>query len=376
VTHSNQAALQLTGYDVETLTRKYFPDLIHDSDADRIQGLIQQLCKGQPVHAEFQILSLSGQVLDVFTSFLPVKTEGTVSCIYAVMHDITEKKQAERRMYQSEQRFHALVELSHAMPWSLDLTTGCFSFMGKQIEQHLGYPVDSWVNMATWASRMHAEDREKALNLCAEATNRGEEHQFACRMLAADGSYVPVQIHISVLMAAGRAIELRGFYHKVFRCCVNRSNLIIFKAWLKNLSPQIFPNAFARCFHAHADIKKGGRSLPWDNESRNRALESALADTGCLTAQFTQIVQLGATNAAMTYHCDTLQHGGVQREYAFHTNIAGNLANSEAAGNAIIMAGNHNALIGLQTLGFDHAVLGVLEIDNTDIYADSIALTK
>ncbi len=35
------------------------------------------------------------------------------------------------------------------MPWSLDMRTGCFSYVGKQIEQDLGYPVDSWVNMAT-----------------------------------------------------------------------------------------------------------------------------------------------------------------------------------------------------------------------------------
>jgi len=43
------------------------------------------------------------------------------------------------------------------------------------------------------------------------APARGEEHQFDCRMIAKDGKAVPVQVHISVLMQADQAIELRGF---------------------------------------------------------------------------------------------------------------------------------------------------------------------
>ncbi len=126
-------------------------------------------------------------------------------------HDITEQKLAERQLVQSEPRFQALVEMSQAMLWVLDFSTGCFSYMGEQVELQLGYPIESWINIATWAARIHSEDREKTLRYCAEATERGEDHQLTCRMIAADGREVLVQTYISVLIQAGRAVELRGF---------------------------------------------------------------------------------------------------------------------------------------------------------------------
>jgi len=162
ITNANAIAIQLLGNDLDSLRQTNVQALVADHDKDRFASLLQQLCRGKPVHAELQIQCMSECIADTFNSFLPVKSAGEVSGIYVVMHDISCQKQAERRLQQSEQRFQALAELSRAMPWSLDLTNGCFSYVGNQIEQQLGYPADSWINMATWAARMHADDRASA----------------------------------------------------------------------------------------------------------------------------------------------------------------------------------------------------------------------
>jgi len=130
-------------------------------------------------------------------------------------HDLSDAKMAGHRLRQSERRFQALIELSHAMPWVVDLTTGLFSYVGKQFEQQLGYPVDTWVSIASWADRIHADDRKEALRHCANLIDSGQDGQFSCRILAANGDQILVRVHISVLSQAGQPIELRGFMFPV-----------------------------------------------------------------------------------------------------------------------------------------------------------------
>jgi len=211
ITNANPAALRLTGFDLDTLTRKHLQDLVHSHDLNNVLNIFHQLCEGEPVHAEFCMSSSSDKMIDVYNTFLPILAEDKVYRIYAVIHDITDKKKSEQQLYQSERKFRVLAELSQAIPWSLNFTNGCFNHIGKQIELQLGYPVDSWLNMATWAARMHPEDREKALAHCAHATEHREDHQFSCRMIAADGRVVPFQHHVSVHTQTGQTIELNGF---------------------------------------------------------------------------------------------------------------------------------------------------------------------
>ncbi|WP_236075456.1 CBS domain-containing protein [Mariprofundus sp. EBB-1] len=211
IINANPAALQLTGYDSETLTKKTLQSLLHPQDIEQTLKLFQQICTGQSVHTECRILRPSGSIINVFNSFLPIVTAGKVFRIYAVTYDITARKQTERQLHQSEKKFSVLAELSQAIPWSLDLINDRFGYVGKQVEQCLGYPVDSWLNMECWIKRIHLEDRDKVLNYCTQAIEHGEENQFECRMITADERVIQVQNYVSAQMLAGKAVELNGF---------------------------------------------------------------------------------------------------------------------------------------------------------------------
>lgn len=211
VMDANPAALRLMANDLDGLMRKKFLALIHADSTAQAESLFKQACQGSALHAELMMHSSSGKLLHVFNSFVPVKNDDQVIRIYAVMHDISDSKRVEQRLHQSEQRFQALLELSRAMPWMLNISTGCFTYVGKQFEDYLGYPVDSWVNMESWASRIHADDRAEVLNRYIRAVEKGESHQFSCRMIASDGRYVAVKTSISVMMQEGEAVELCGF---------------------------------------------------------------------------------------------------------------------------------------------------------------------
>src|SRR4051812_32934679 len=80
-------------------------------------------------------------------------------------------------------------------------------------------------------------------------------------------------------------------------------------------------------------------------------------DTRRLAAALTQIVQLGAADVAAALDFDAGDQGAVGLERALHAFAAGDLAHREAAVQAAVALGDHDAFVGLHALAgaFDDA---------------------
>jgi PAS domain S-box-containing protein len=148
-----------------------------------------------------------GSLVDVD---ITVTNLGDLGCVN-VVRDITEQKQAEEALRESEAKYRSLVESTNAIPWKLDLTSRRFTYMGKQVEQVFGYPADTWVDAGTWADRIYPKDRKAAVNYCNRAIKQGENHDFEYRMIAADGSIVWIRDIVSVKVGDQGPEELIGF---------------------------------------------------------------------------------------------------------------------------------------------------------------------
>ena len=103
-------------------------------------------------------------------------------------------------LQESEERFRSLVESPSAVPWRIDLGTGRFTYIGRQVEDVLGYPAESWVDIDTWAERLHSEDREAAVGYYTVSTEHGIDHDFEYRAIAADGRLVWIRNIGTVIM--------------------------------------------------------------------------------------------------------------------------------------------------------------------------------
>ena len=78
-------------------------------------------------------------------------------------------------------------------------------------------------------------------------------------------------------------------------------------------------------------------------------LGAALGDTGALAAEFAQIVQLGATDAAKALHFDLGDAGAMERENALDADAVADLADGVAFADAAVLAGDDDALKSLKT---------------------------
>jgi PAS domain S-box-containing protein len=95
--------------------------------------------------------------------------------------------------------------------WEVDLSTMRFTFVSRQAERLLGYPVERWLSDANfWIDHMHPEDRCWAPAFCEGETQRLKAHEFEYRMLAADGRTVWVRDIVTVVVDRGAPRRLRG----------------------------------------------------------------------------------------------------------------------------------------------------------------------
>ena len=194
--------------------REDWLDRLHEDDRELVAGQIQSALAGTAAgyqhevrvrHADrsFRWMRVIGRVL--------VRDEGgRASRLLGVMIDITESKRAENALRESEERFRDLVDSTDGIVWEADAATLVFTSLSKNAERLLGYPVADWLAPGFWASHIHPEDRDQAVQFCVACTRRSEDHQFEYRFIAQDGRLVWLRDFVRVVEEDGKPRWLRG----------------------------------------------------------------------------------------------------------------------------------------------------------------------
>lgn len=94
--------------------------------------------------------------------------------------DITERKQAERALHESEEKFRQIVERSHEIFYRQDLNTARMDYISPKVKEILGYSPEEWMIMGLEEqfSMFHPEDLPGLLNFrneLIEADAKGEK---------------------------------------------------------------------------------------------------------------------------------------------------------------------------------------------------------
>ena len=222
MTSVNPAAERIFGYRQEDMLGQNVHLLMPSPYREAHEGYLRRYCETGEKH----IIGIGQEVVGrrkdgtVFPMDLSVSEarDGSHRWFTGIVRDITERKQAETVLAQSQKHYASLVDAIKGIVWEADARTFRFSFVSRQAERILGYPVSRWVDEPNfWQDHVLPEDREEAVAFCRQSTMEMKNHAFDYRMRAADGRMVWLHDLVTVIVEDGRPRFLRGLMVDVTR---------------------------------------------------------------------------------------------------------------------------------------------------------------
>ncbi|WP_390883509.1 PAS domain S-box protein [Kovacikia minuta] len=180
----------------------------------KIKPYIQAVMTGQKITYESLVPYQNNGLRWINAAYIPdFGEQGEVKGYFAMVTDITERKQAEAMLRESEQRLSLAVEGAEMATWDVDLQTGKALWSARHF-QLLGYEhvPSGEATLEMWRSRVHPDDLERVTRVAERAIQERSIYHSEHRIFRADnGQIVWLGAFGQVLYDdAGKAIRFIG----------------------------------------------------------------------------------------------------------------------------------------------------------------------
>ena len=189
ITSWNTGAERIFGYREAEVIGRPITILIPPELREEENRILERLRAGGRIeHYETKRVTRLGKQVDVSLTIGPIKdSTGSVTGFTKIAHDITQRKQAETAIKESEIRFRLVADTAPVMIWMSGLDQLCtyfnkpwLDFTGRSVEEELGNG---------WASGIHPDDSQSCLDTYTHSFNRGEKFRMEYRLRRYDGEY-------------------------------------------------------------------------------------------------------------------------------------------------------------------------------------------
>jgi PAS domain S-box-containing protein len=206
----NPAAERMLGWTADSAIGRFLPHVGADRRAefDRIRDRV--LSTGEVLHMNLVRWRRDGTPIDVALSTGPLHDRfGKIVGLIAVLADITQTREAERRLAEAERRYTTLVERLPAITYldRVEIADGqvCFEtvHVSRQVGEILGHRAERRTTDVSWRERLHPDDRDRVLDETAKSVREERPIDTEYRLLAADEHVVWVRERSGPLREGG-----------------------------------------------------------------------------------------------------------------------------------------------------------------------------
>ena len=212
---ANRSLCGLLGYEQNELLEKTFQDVTHPEDLGADLAEVRRMLSGEieTYRMEKRYIHKEGHEIWILLSVSLVRDEdGEPLYFISQVQDINERKKADRRLRESEERYRNLVENIPAVVY-IDRADvpDVAAYTSPQIEALVGYTSEEWLEGRLWRKLIHPDDRDWVLEINGRARAAEEPFCEEYRLIARDGSVVWVRDESELLRdEAGRPLLWQG----------------------------------------------------------------------------------------------------------------------------------------------------------------------
>ncbi|WP_228052486.1 PAS domain S-box protein [Nodosilinea sp. LEGE 07298] len=191
-TYVNERWSEMTGKPIAFALGDRWLETIHPDDRDRSQTETQQWLQTgavAPFQNEARILRDDGSIVWFYCQMLlETDANGKTLGYVGTLTDISDRKQSENAMRESEEKFRQLAEVVDAVFWILHLNRTDRVYVSPAYERIWGRPCSElYITPDAWIDRIHADDREQVLAAIPKQIEGTFDEEY--RIVRPDGTH-------------------------------------------------------------------------------------------------------------------------------------------------------------------------------------------
>ncbi|MBH8573654.1 PAS domain S-box protein [Nostocaceae cyanobacterium CENA369] len=189
--YANPAYEKIWGRSLQSLRERpsSWIDAIHPEDRDRLMAKLAQHQHGESTSIEYRILRPDGSIRWIWDrGFVMQEEQEKVYSYGGIAEDITERKQAEESLRQSEERLSLALEAGQVGVWDWNLVTNT-AVWSDNLRPMYGLPsAPQPPTYEEYLDLVHPEDRESVRQVVADTIQQGSRPPLSYRVIWPDGS--------------------------------------------------------------------------------------------------------------------------------------------------------------------------------------------
>jgi PAS domain S-box-containing protein len=185
----NLLASEFLGIEPGHAKNKNFIDFIKSAEAVKFKEFLH-LCKKrrEELSGEFKIQNSRSKDLNIHLVAVPYRINRTGEISLKIyFHDITDRKEAENTLNETEKQFRLMADNSPVMIWMTDSKNN-LQYMNKTKLEFLGKSFAELTNEG-WMETRHPDDREKFLSAISNAAKERKNFSIEIRVKDKKGNY-------------------------------------------------------------------------------------------------------------------------------------------------------------------------------------------
>jgi two-component system cell cycle sensor histidine kinase/response regulator CckA len=203
----NQRYLEMFGYDKpEEIVGKPGSVVAHPDDINRMEAIMLARQRGEKVPSRYEIRGIrkNGEPIDIEISATRTVYGGEAVSL-AYLRDITDRKKAEKKLRESEEKYRTLVEQS--LQGLVIVQDGCFVFCNSKFCEITGYSVEELLSLSpeNISAMIHIDNRELIEDRWRDQiAGKQVPSHYEYRSVKKDGTEIWLEIYSSIIEYNGK----------------------------------------------------------------------------------------------------------------------------------------------------------------------------